>query len=224
MASKSIPLRRRVFYLYGAVRRRIEDFLDRIGFYERRAATPHAVKRRVVRDFAARYKAVNFVETGTYLGDMIAAMLRWFDRLYSVELSAVLYEKAVTRFTRHKKVRILHGDSAVEIVRILSELSGRTLFWLDAHWSGGNTARGNIDTPIFAELDQIFGAAREEPVILVDDARCFVGTDGYPTIDGLRQRVARWRPHYTVSVERDIIRIVPPGGGDAVSNASHGAQ
>lgn len=210
MASKTVPLRRRLFYLYGAIRRTIEDILDRVAFYEHRTETAHAIKRRLVRDFAMRYRAVNFVETGTYLGDMIAAMLGRFDRLYSVELSDVLYEKAASRFARHQNVRILHGDSAVQIGRILAECRGRTLFWLDAHWSGGITARGNTHTPIVAELEQILSAETEEPVILVDDARCFVGADGYPTIDELRDRIARWRPQYTVAVERDIIRILPP--------------
>lgn len=210
MPSQTIPLRRRVFYLYGAIRRAIEDLLDGVGLYEGRAETAHAVKRRLVRDFAKRYGAVNFVETGTYLGDMTAAMLGRFDRLYSVELSDVLYEKAASRFARHENVRILHGDSAVEIGRILPECRGRTLFWLDAHWSGGITARGTMHSPVVDELEQIFGADTGEPVILVDDARCFVGADGYPTIDELRARVARWRPQYTVAVERDIIRILPP--------------
>ncbi len=206
----TIPLRRRVFYCCNAVRRVFEDIVARTGLSGGGTPVPPAIKRRTVREYAARYSAVDFVETGTYLGEMTASMLRRFEHLYSIELSDVLFKKAVTRFARHANVKILHGDSATLIGRVLPECTGRTLFWLDAHWSGGITARGNTDTPIVDELDQILGGATGDPVILVDDARCFVGRNGYPTIEELRERVARLRPAYTLTVDRDIIRIVPP--------------
>ncbi len=203
-----IPLRRRAYYLYQALRYRWDALLDRFGLYSG-PASPHMVKRRVVAEYAARYGARCFVETGTYLGDMIAAMRRRFERLYSIELSPLYYDKAVARFAGNDRVRILHGDSAAELGRLVPQCDRPTLFWLDAHWSGGRTARAEIDTPILAELEAIFGGAKHDPVILVDDARCFIGSGGYPAIDELRERVARWRPDYEVSVERDIIRIVP---------------
>lgn len=205
----ALPFRRRVLYLYSALRYWWEGARDRLGLYRGAAPTPHVVKRRVVREYAARYGTPYFVETGTYLGDMTAAMLRRFERLYSIELSAALHEKAVARFGRHENVRILQGDSAAQLDSILPHCDRPTLFWLDAHWSGGNTARGEIDTPIVSELDAIFRGAKHDPIILVDDARCFVGVDSYPTIDELRARVAQWRSDYDLTVERDIIRIVP---------------
>lgn len=205
----TIPLRRRAFYLFNACLYWWEGLLDRLGRH-RGPATPHVVKRRVLREYAAAYRTAYFVETGTYLGDMTAAMLRRFERLYSIELSPVLHEKAVARFARHEKVRLLHGDSASQLHSVVPQCDRPTLFWLDAHWSGGNTARGDIDTPIVSELEAIFCGAKCDPIILVDDARCFIGgDDGYPTVDELRTRVAQWRPDYEVSVERDIIRIVP---------------
>jgi hypothetical protein len=206
----TIPLRRRLFYFFLMVRRLVEDVAARLGVYGHRAMTPHAIKRRVVREYAALYGTVEFVETGTYLGEMIASVLPQFDRLYTIELSDVLFEKAATRFARHANVQILHGDSATQLDRVLAECKGPTLFWLDAHWSGGQTARAEIETPIIAELDQIFRQLAGRSVILIDDARLFVAGGDYPTIEDLRQRVARWRPDHTLTVDRDIIRIVPP--------------
>ena len=207
-----IPVRRRVFYLYNALRYRWDGLLDRLGLY-RGAATPHMVKRRVVAEYAARYGARYFVETGTYLGDMTAAMRRRFERLFSVELSEMFYEKAVARFALDKRVTIVLGDSAAELGPIVAQCGGPTLFWLDAHASGGSTARGNVDTPIVAELETIFRGCTHDPIVLIDDARCFVGADDYPTIDEVRARVERWRPDYSVTVERDIIRIAPGTAG-----------
>ena len=42
-------------------------------------ATPHLVKRRVVRDYAKRFGSRILVETGTLFGDMLAAVARHFD-------------------------------------------------------------------------------------------------------------------------------------------------
>jgi hypothetical protein len=209
MITPSIPLRRRLFYLFSALRYQWEGVLDRFGLYRGAAPTPHAVKRRVIRRLAAGYGAKYFVETGTYMGDMTAAMLPWFERLYSIEMSVPFYEKAAARFARYGKVRVLQGDSAVEIGRVIPMCDQRTLFWLDAHWSGGSTARGDVDTPIVSELAEIFRGSLVDPVVLVDDARCFTGAGGYPTIEELRALVAQWRTDYEVALERDIIRIVP---------------
>jgi len=206
----TIPLRRRLFYLYNGVRRRLEDLVARTGFYDRRGIPPPAIKRRIVREYAARYGADVFVETGTYMGEMVAAMLRRFRHIYSVELSDVLYEKAAARFARHPQVKVFHGDSATQMGRILREAEGRrTLFWLDAHWSGGSTARGDVVSPIVSELDQILSPSTGTPVILIDDAYCFVGANDYPTVDEICRQVARLRPDYIVSVQSDVIRIIP---------------
>lgn len=210
--TSAIPLRRRLFYVYSSLRYWFDGLLFRLGLY-RGPATPHVIKRKVIQEYASRYGTRCFVETGTYMGDMTAAMLRRFERLFSIELSIPFHQKAVARFARHPHVRILQGDSATEIKRVLPECDARTLFWLDAHWSGGSTARGDIDTPVSAEVETIFGRDGLTPVILIDDARCFTGTDGYPTIDELRANVSRLRPGYDVAVEQDIIRIVPKQEG-----------
>jgi hypothetical protein len=204
-----IPLRRRLFYVYNDVHYWWEDLRYRLGLWKR-ISPPHAVKRRAVRGYAARYGARTLIETGTYLGDMIAAMARSFDELHSIELSEVFYEKARARFAGRPHVHVHLGDSAAELGKIVAGLRGRALFWLDAHYSGGTTARGAIDTPIADELRTIFSAGGVGHVILVDDARDFNGTAGYPTIDGVREIVRTLAPQYAVEVRDDIIRITPP--------------
>jgi hypothetical protein len=47
-------------------------------------------------------------------------------------------------------------------------------------------------------------------VILVDDARCFRGKDGYPFLDELLAAV-RQTGAYEAEVSTDIIRITPQG-------------
>ena len=46
-------------------------------------------------------------------------------------------------------------------------------------------------------------------VILVDDARCFNGTKGYPTIDELKALITQNGPSYDLSIANDVIQIRP---------------
>ena len=43
-------------------------------------------------------------------------------------------------------------------------------------------------------------------LVLIDDARLFTGTQGYPTLDDLRAEVVRERPGSRVDLAADIIR------------------
>jgi hypothetical protein len=49
----------------------------------------------------------------------------------------------------YKQITVLQGDSGNVITRVMQEVFQPVLFWLDAHYSGGITARGELDSPIF---------------------------------------------------------------------------
>ena len=170
---------------------------------------PHAIKRRVLSMYAEAYGPATFVETGTYLGDMIFAMKDRFNTIYSIELSDVLSNKAKRRFCAYRNIHILAGDSGEVLPQILTEVGAPCLFWLDGHYSGGITAKGQGDTPVIEEVTAILRHTIRGHVILVDDARCFDGTDGYPTLAGLGKLIGEAGPEYTWSVADDIIRILP---------------
>lgn len=170
---------------------------------------PHIVKQNVIKDFAKKYKIHIFVETGTYYGAMIESIKLHFDKIYSIELSKELYMKAKERFKDQNKIELIQGDSGIELEKIMDKIDGSTLFWLDGHYSGGVTARGDNDTPIYKELEHIFNAQDLAHVIIIDDARCF-GTDpAYPSIEELIRFIKLRRPHCNITVEDDSIRIIP---------------
>jgi len=171
----------------------------------RPAPPPDVWKQRVVRQHGERFSLRVLVETGTFLGDMVYAMQDQFDHIISIELGNVLYLHAVLRFIRLRNIRILHGDSARVLVKVLGWLREPALFWLDAHYSGGITTKGNKETPIVEELMAIFAHPIKGHVILIDDAREFNGTKDYPTLDTLRVLVARHG--FVLEVRDDIIRI-----------------
>lgn len=166
-------------------------------------------KQFILREYAKTYGLRVLVETGTYLGDMIHAMNADFDRLYSIELSRDLHEKAVKRFKGIGKIDLLQGDSSVELEKIVRKLNQPALFWLDGHWSGGVTARGPKDTPIYDELRHILNTVDRGHVILIDDARCFGKDPAYPTIDALSEFVKSKRSNLDITVRDDSIRITP---------------
>ena len=93
-----------------------------------------------------------FIETGTYMGDTIYNMISEFNKIYSIELSEKYVNYATKRFENNNKVTIIHGDSTLMLKSILNEVNDSVFFWLDGHWSGGDTAKGNLDCPLIEEI------------------------------------------------------------------------
>ena len=170
---------------------------------------PHAIKQQVLLSYARQYNLRLFVETGTFYGDMVEAMKPHFNRLYSIELSAELHRAAARRFRRDSHVRVIHGDSADQLAVVTAALQEPALFWLDGLYSAGLTANGAKDTPIWQELEHVFGNQALEHVVVIDDARLF-GTDpAYPTIRDIEEFVRFRRPDAAIAVHDDMLRITP---------------
>lgn len=168
---------------------------------------PHYVKQDIIDQYGKKYACPILVETGTYLGDMIEAQRNDFKQLYSVELNETLHTNAVSRFKNFPHISILKGDSGKVLFELVPKLNGKTLFWLDGHYSGGVTSSGEIECPIYKELDAIFNHNNYQHIILIDDARCFDGTHDYPTMQELERYVANRNAAYKITVAADIIRI-----------------
>ena len=172
-----------------------------------RPPAPRSVKVAVIRRFADRRMRSVFVETGTFYGDMLAALAGDFDRLYSIELHRGLGRRAARRFASDPRISIITGDSAAMLEPLLRSLARPSVLWLDGHYSGLLTARGESDTPILRELDAVFRGGTPQDVVLIDDARLF-GTDAaYPTVAELERRVHAARPDWIVRVEDDIVQM-----------------
>jgi hypothetical protein len=170
---------------------------------------PHYVKQDILDQYGKKHSCTTFVESGTYLGDMIEAQRNDFKKLYSIELDHSLHMKAVARFKPFKHITILKGDSGDVLFDLLPALTEKSLFWLDGHYSGGITATADLECPIYKELDAIFNNNSHRHVILIDDARCFNGTHDYPTMQEMHSYLASKDSTYSLTVDADIIRIEP---------------
>lgn len=166
----------------------------------------HIIKQNNIHQYREEYGFNVFIETGTYLGDMIDAQQNHFKELYSVELSPELYQNALNRFNNFPNVHLLQGDSGVVLKDIVNEINEPALFWLDGHYSSGITAKAAKNTPILNELQWIFESDQDHG-ILIDDARLFVGKDDYPSMDEIALFISQKDPTRRMEVADDIIRI-----------------
>jgi hypothetical protein len=109
------------------------------------------------------------------LGDTIYACRNDFEKIYFIDLSIPLHEKAKKRFFRFSHITLLLGDSTTVLLDVLPQLQEPTLFWLDGHYCGGITGLGDLEKLILRELKAIFNHHITAHVILIDDARLFQG-------------------------------------------------
>ena len=175
---------------------------------------PHEYKQSLILNYSRKYSVSVFIETGTFLGYMVEVMKYRFKKLISIELDLTLYGNARKKFTHDTNITILQGDSTYVLPQVLSELHEPSLFWLDGHYSEGITAKGKLNTPIISELKSILEHPIKDHLILIDDARCFVGNNDYPTVEELKTLVLKNNSALNVSVENDVIIIcksIPSG-------------
>jgi hypothetical protein len=189
-----------------------EDVLDYLftEWEKRGALIPpvHKVKSSAITEYGRRYSIDTLIETGTYLGKMIDAQKDHFMRIMSIEIDKKFHEDAKEKFKAWPHISFYLGDSGKLMKQIVDELDRPAVFWLDAHYNSRSTAKLDKDCPIYEEMDAIFGGSRHDHVLLVDDARLFVGKNDYPTLAELENYIRARRPEYQMEVKDDIIRVV----------------
>jgi hypothetical protein len=170
--------------------------------------SPHLVKQRTVQEYAERYQLNVLVETGTYYGEMVAAMKNRFREIHSVEFDSQLAQRAQKKFAGLKHIHIHHGDSQRVVPELLRSLDRPALFWLDAGYYGWAGLQGDRQR-LTSELEAILGHRLPQHVVLMDDARGLNGENGAPTIEQLKQQIESEFPGRSVEVKHDILRITP---------------
>ncbi len=168
---------------------------------------PNFKKQSIIKSIQNKSGYKIFVETGTYLGDMIFAQKNNFKKLYSVELGKELYEAAKKRFQSFPNVNLLQGDSGEVLSQVVGEINEPAIFWLDGHYSGGVTAKGSLNCPIWGELKAILARRNYSHIVLIDDAREFIGKNDYPSIDDIELFLRDSGIQFELSVSNDMIRI-----------------
>lgn len=167
-------------------------------------------KVRYIKDFQKTYQKPLFIETGTWIGNMVNAVRNDFQQIYSIELKKSVFENASKKFSPFPHVHIIYGDSSKVLPELLSTLSQPCLFWLDAHYSGEKTAKGDLECPILGELEAIQKYPIKDNIILIDDARLFIGKNDWPPLNEILSLLRKIDPKYKIEVKDDIIRAYIP--------------
>jgi hypothetical protein len=144
-----------------------------------------------------------FVETGSYDGDGIKnAIFSGYKNIYSIELAEKYYYLCKNYFLYNENVHLSLGDSVKELPTILSQINEPTTFWLDAHYSGGDTDFANVLSPLMTEIDIIGSHPIKEHTILIDDMREWQVS--YPAIrfgiEELKNKILSINPNYVFSL------------------------
>lgn len=160
----------------------------------------------------------NLVETGTYLGETSINGSKIFNRVYTVEISQTLFNQNRATFAGHPNIQP-YCDESSTFLRKQSPFPKNTLFWLDAHYSGGITGTVYINdnwvkSPLKDELSTILDNFDSSYVILIDDVRGYLNVPDdwrfgreYPTINELYQLVKSRNPSLAFYILGDMALI-----------------
>ena len=132
-----------------------------------------SLSREFLQQLKATYTSYPcFIETGTLNGDTTFTMEPLFETLYTIEYSQHYYERTKSRYYGNK-ISFLHGDSSIVFEGLLPTISDRAIFFLDGHYSSGDTGQSVKDCPLIEEIQHINTLFRSEAIIIVDDVRLF---------------------------------------------------
>lgn len=180
---------------------------------------PHDYKAMLVLQIAAQYGLKVFVETGTFMGDMLIKTIHAFEKYFTVEVSERWYKyvrecvlghhfesgagKWIVPKTSFANLVLERGNSLSWLPSVMQRTTKPCLFWLDAHEADIN--------PLLGELALIGRhKAQRHAAILIDDARLMNGTyPAWPVVDDVIGALATYWPDHKIMVQNDIIVALP---------------
>lgn len=173
------------------------------------------VPEQIVTELAKLNNSTIFVETGTYHGGTTRWASKHFETVHTIERAESLFNAHSRELVKLPGVTPHQGDSREVLPRILEDIGDRSaVFWLDGHWSGGETAGADDECPILGELAILSG--RTEDIILIDDARLFLcapplphKASQWPTIPDIVEAAARPNGQPLMQIVDDVLFMVP---------------
>ena len=160
----------------------------------------------------SKYPNNYFVETGSHHGNGIKLALKaHFKNIYSIELNSSLFDLCSAKFQTYQNVHLFLGDSSKVLEEVISDIAEPITFWLDGHYSGPKTSKGEKFSPILEELEQIKIHPIKNHTIIIDDVRLMSGKyfDSV-SLDQIKQFILTMNPKYKFIlhdgyIEKDIL-------------------
>ena len=156
--------------------------------------SPQFIKEKIF----MKYSCPNgqWIETGTYKGMTTKFLSQKFNMVHSIEPGKILFTDACVKLncvtqnvffedeknaihaaiSENKKIILYNGLSVAVMSLLLPKLRGDINFWLDGHYSGGNTFKADKECYVQEELLIIKNNLSNftKVTILIDDVRCFL--------------------------------------------------
>ena len=167
---------------------------------------PQFVKEKILLKHAIQ--SALWLETGTYIGTTTKFLSRIGKKVITLEPSEFYYSKAKSDLDDLKNVTCIFGGSEEHFDQLCSDLYEPVNFWLDGHYSGGKTFKGELECPVLTELEsiQILIGRESKFVVFIDDFSCFKDSSldegDYP----LKSYLIKWAEENSLkwSIECDI--------------------
>lgn len=160
-----------------------------------------------------------FVETGTAGGASVRKAAELFEKCYTIEL----IEDRAVKEGAPENIHFMTGSSPELLGGVIDNLlitrgdeRQNVLFFLDAHYSGDTlNETGFPECPLMDEL-KVIGRYSEDAIIIIDDARLFLGHPPYPNnpkewplIQDIFIELRNLFPHHYATITDDYILCVP---------------
>ena len=151
-------------------------------------------------------KTASFVETGSLVGDGIQLALQsGFEKIYSIELAEHYYDACVKKFANDSRVELIFGDSYFKLEELLKNNPETPFtYWLDGHFSGGDSGFGVKESPLIKELETILSRGVDGELIYIDDMRLYRAFDDETNIENIVKLLKKYKPHGTIHYESSI--------------------
>ena len=154
-----------------------------------------------------------WIETGTHYGDTSLYLSRFAKKVITLEPSEKIYNAALEKLKNIENITVMNKTSEDGLEEALEQIPDKSnvCFWLDGHYSEGDTYLGNKHSPIEFELEKIGNnLSRFKKInILIDDFRLFQDyetNDIYPNKKFLTEWVSKNNLNF--EVEADIFIII----------------
>lgn len=149
-----------------------------------------------------------FLETGTSDASGVKLALEYpFEKIISIEINSELQEKNKQDLLEHiesLRLKLITGDSLINLQSIIKDLDKPTTFWLDAHVDHG--PKGVKLCPLYEELEAIKTSSIKTHTILIDDLRVLGQKWGKGiSLNVLMEKILEINPNYKFVREPGIV-------------------
>lgn len=173
-----------------------------------------SIPKEIVKEITNKVNIQNFIETGTFMGATSFWAASYFKNVYTIEIDEDISKKTASNPKSPSNVNFIVGDSKYALKELMTTVKGRSFFWLDGHWCMGAGGK-DAECPLIDELEAI--KSSENPIIFIDDARCFLGpmplphnSEDWPFIDEIFAKLKELFPNHFTTIQDDVIMCVPP--------------